>query len=709
MRMDGSCPLGATWDGAGVRFGIFSQHATQVWLCLFDSPASPREEQRLPLERLPSGHWCLHVAGLQPGQLYGFRLAGPFEPHHGHYFNPHKLALDPYARAVSGRLSWHPQLETARRSGGGVTADSTDSAPVLPRCVVVDPVFDWGDDRPPRHPWEETVLYECHVKGLTRRHPQVAPNLRGTYLGLGSPAVLDHLLRLGVTAVELLPLQQFIDERHLIENGLSNYWGYSPVCYFAPEARYAAAAGRQVTEFKSMVRALHHAGIEVILDVVYNHTGEGPLHGPTVCLRGIDNRVYYRADPEDAGLYWDCTGCGNSLNTAHPQVEQLILDSLRYWVTEMRVDGFRFDLAPALARRPYAVDARGRLWQQIRDDPVLHGVKLIAEPWDLGPEGYQTGRFPRGWAEWNDRYRDNLRQFWAGADGQVAELAARFSGSEDIFGQRGPQGAAASINFVTCHDGFTLRDLVSHAHKDNQANGENNADGPDRNYSRNWGHEGPTPDPAINAVRGRMQRNFLASLAVSAGVPMITAGDELGRTQRGNNNAYCQDNDMSWLDWNLLPPQGELLEFTREVLALRRSLRALRRGTFYRGTPVAPGGLKDVAWLREDGREMELSDWQDRSRRALGMLVCAAGPPARPASRKAPAEAPEVLLVLLSAADRSVVFKLPVEGLAVAGHWRRLLSTAQDHPELVPGGGAVELSAGSMQLLAFETKRGGTP
>jgi glycogen operon protein len=594
-------PLGSTWDGQGVNFAIFSENATGVELCLFDRADDVRESARIQLTERDGFVWHAYLPDVRPGQLYGYRVDGPWAPEQGHRFDATRLLIDPYARALSGPV---PSTGT-----------------LMPKCIVIEPTFSWGDDRPPRVPWNRTVIYECHVKGLTKLHPGVPEPLRGTYLGLGMEPVLEHLLALGVTAVELLPVHQSVTESHLTARGLTNYWGYNSIAFFAPDVRFAAdGPGGCVGEFKTMIKRLHGAGIEVILDVVYNHTGEGDERGPTLSLRGIDNASYYRLDPADLRRYVDFTGCGNSLNMLHPRTIQLIMDSLRYWVLEMHVDGFRFDLAPALARELYEVNQLGTFFDIIAQDPVLSRVKLIAEPWDLGPGGYQVGNFPVGWTEWNGQYRDTVRRFWRGDPGLLGELGTRLTGSSDLYGptSRSPY---ASINFVTCHDGFTLHDLVSYERKRNEANAEDNRDGTDANWSRNWGVEGDTARADVLRLRDRAMRNILATLAFSQGVPMIGAGDELGRTQQGNNNAYCQDNPLSWVHWDLDARGTALLEFTREVFRLRRRHPVLRRRSFFRGAPISAGGVKDVTWLRPDGSEYEHDDWNQPDAHVLGMLI----------------------------------------------------------------------------------------
>jgi isoamylase len=649
-------PLGATWDGSGVNFALFSEHAERVELCLFDA-GGERELERLELPERTDLVWHGYLPGAGPGLRYGYRVHGPHEPRRGLRFNPHKLLLDPYARALVGGVQWSDALYGHRLDAepADLFPDTRDSAPAMPRCQVIDPAFDWGEDRPPRIPWHETVIYELHVRGFTRQHPEVPVANRGTYAALGSAPVIDHLRRLGVTAVELLPVQAFIDEHALVRRGLRNYWGYNPIGFFAPERRYAAT-GDPVGEFKTMVRNLHRAGLEVILDVVYNHTAEGGPAGPTLCFRGIDNAAYYRLDPRDPHRYLDFTGCGNTLNLLHPRVLQLVMDSLRYWVLEMHVDGFRFDLAAALARDHQGVNPHSAFLHAVLQDPVLSRVKLIAEPWDVGAGGYQVGNFPVGWAEWNGKYRDAVRDYWRGADGLIGELASRLTGSSDLYGASGRQ-PCASINFVTAHDGFTLRDLVSYDHRHNQANGEDNRDGESHNRSWNCGVEGPTREPGIRALRARQQRNFLATLLLSQGVPMLLAGDELGRTQRGNNNAYCQDNEVSWVHWDLDDEQRALLEWTRRLIRLRREHPTFRRRHFFHGTPVHDSGGKDIHWLHPQGGEMSEEQWRQPSARALGMYL--AGDAIDDLDTRGRRLRDDDFLVLFNAGDQPLEFALP--------------------------------------------------
>jgi len=616
-------PLGATWDGLGVNFALFSEQATKVELCLFNGPQSTKEEQRVELIQYTDQVWHAYLPDVRPGQVYGYRVHGPYRPELGFRFNSNKVLVDPYAKSVVRQTKWHGSMFGYKRGTGQDDGgcDFEDNAAYAPLCAVIDPSFVWGDDTPPRIPWSETVIYEAHVKGLTARHPAVPEALRGTYAGLASEDVIDHLQKLGVTSIELMPVHQHEDEPFLLQRGLSNYWGYSTLSFFAPDIRFASSQGfmDQVREFKMMVRALHSAGMEVILDVVYNHTAEGNRWGPTLSLRGIDNLAYYRLQ-EDKSRYLDFTGTGNSLNMMHPRVLQLIMDSLRYWVLEMHVDGFRFDLASTLARELYDVDRLAAFFDIIHQDPVLSQVKLIAEPWDLGSGGYQVGNFPVQWTEWNGKYRDAVRRYWRGECAVVGELATRLAGSSDLYAHscRKPH---ASINFVTCHDGFTLQDLVSYEQKHNQANKENNRDGTNSNLSWNCGQEGPSQNEEILVLRRRQKRNFMATLFFSIGVPMLSGGDELGRTQQGNNNAYCQDSPLSWYPWDLTSSDASFVRFVRRVSALRRSQPVFKRQNFFQGRSIHGSESKDITWLREDGVEMKHKDWLDPSRCLIGLML----------------------------------------------------------------------------------------
>ena len=711
-----SFPLGASWDGEGVNFAIFSENATGVDLCLFDGPNDARERLCIPLRERNDQVWHCYLPDVRPGQLYGYRVHGPYAPHEGHRFNPAKLLIDPYAKAISGTIKWSDALFAYEVGNpiGDLAPTSDNSAAGTPKSVVVDNAFTWGDDRAPRTPWNRTVIYECHVKGMTALHPHVDERLRGTYLGLASDAMVDHFRALGVTAVELLPVHHFVVDRHLAERGLTNYWGYNSIGFFAPDIRYATSSGglgAQVYEFKTMVKKLHTAGLEVILDVVYNHTGEGSHLGPTLSLRGVDNRAYYRLEPDNPRFYTDFTGTGNSLNMQHPRTIQLIMDSLRYWVTEMHVDGFRFDLAPVLARELFEVNRLSAFFDIIHQDPILSRVKLIAEPWDVGPGGYQVGNFPVGWAEWNDKYRDTVRHFWRGDRGHVPELASRLSGSSDVYAWS-DRSAYASVNFITAHDGYTLRDLVSYEQKHNESNGEQNRDGHGNNISRNWGAEGETRDPAINAARQRVIRSFLATLAFSQGIPMLAHGDEVGRTQRGNNNAYAQDNETTWVNWDLEPWQQELLAFTRRLFAIRRANPVLRRRSFFRGRPVGQAGAKDLTWLRSDGAEMTDADWHAPDLASIGMLI--SGDAADESDERGRPVRGDTMLLLLNASPEPVRFTVPVE--RGRGSWALMVDTAdgetpsavlvEDASYEVPASGVALLRHGANRRLGL---RGYTP
>ena len=661
----GPSPLGASWDGAGTHFAVFARDASGVELCLFSEDGT-RESARLRLCPGPDGVFCGYAPGIGPGQRYGFRAHGAYDPERGLRFNPNKLLIDPCALAVDRPARWHPLLAGYRGGADGPAPDERDSAPVAPRSVVVDTAFDWQGDALPGTAWRDTVLYECHVKGLTARHPAVPGPLRGRYLGLACPPMLSHLRALGVTAVELLPVAHAYHERFLIERNLSNYWGYNSIAFCAPDCRFSSGAlGEQVREFKTMVRALHRTGIEVILDVVYNHTGEADALGPTLSLRGLSNAAYYQLDPHDPRRYVDFTGCGNTLDLRSPQAQQLVLHSLRYWVEHMHVDGFRFDLAPALARSGDGCDVRGGLFAAIAADPLLNRVKLIVEPWDCA--GATRGEFGVLFHEWNDRYRDAVRGFFRGDAGRVPELATRLAGSSDLYARSG-RGPQAGINFVTSHDGFTLRDLTSYAQPHNANNGWQGSDGARENLSRNFGHEGPSADPELCAVRDRVARSMIAVLACSLGTPMLLAGDEIGRSQRGNNNPYGQDNDIGWVDWELGPRERSLLEHTQRCFALRHTIDAFRRTEFFRGEPVPGKAPRDVTWLGADGRELRGEDWHASERRAFGMWVCGHGRDAEPEALQ------PSCLVALNGGDAPVVFTMPV---LPGERWFVLLDTAE--------------------------------
>jgi isoamylase len=667
-------PLGATWDGGGVNFALFSEHATAVALCLYAERDPGKEIRQIRIEQRTDQVWHVYVPGIRPGTLYAFRVNGPYEPRQGHRFNPAKALLDPYAKAIAGTLQWNDAFFGYRTGdpAGDVQPDDRDSAPYLPKSVVVDPTFDWEGDRPPLTRWSRTVIYEVHVKGFTRLHPEVPPELRGTYAGLAAPAAVRHLTELGVTAVELLPVHHSVTEKYQADRGLANYWGYNSIGFFCPDSRYSASGylGQQVDEFKQMVKTLHRAGIEVILDVVYNHTAEGNHLGPTLSFRGIDNDAYYRLSPEDPRYHVDYTGTGNTLNMRHPRTIQLMMDSLRYWVLDMHVDGFRFDLAAALARELHDVDRLSAFFDVIHQDPVISQVKLIAEPWDLGEGGYQVGNFPVGWAEWNGKYRDTIRRYWKGDTGQVAELAYRLTGSSDLY-EMGGRRPYASVNFVTAHDGFTLADLVSYEAKHNLANGEDNRDGTDDNRSWNCGVEGPTRDPKIIALRERQMRNFLATLFLSQGIPMLLAGDEIGRTQRGNNNAYCQDNELSWLAWPPTETGRRLTEFTRRLIRLKHENPVFHRRTFFQGRRIQGSAVKDLAWLRPDGHEMTDDEWPDSGSRSLGLRL--AGDAIEEVDDLGEPIVGDTFLILLNAHHEPVPFVLPAHAARVL--WEPVLDT----------------------------------
>ena len=672
-------PRGATWDGEGVNFALFSEHADKVELCLFDERGR-RELQRIEIKEQTDQVWHCYLPEVRPGWLYGYRVFGPHRPEQGHRFNPNKLLLDPYAKSITGVLHWS-DAHFGYRVGskrGDLSFDRRDNSSGMPKCKVIDPAFTWGEDRSPDVPWHEMIIYELHVRGFTMNHPDVPPPLRGTYGGLATPPVIDYLRRLGVTTVELMPVHSFLDDRHLVERGLRNYWGYNTIGYFAPEGRYSLSG--KIDEFKTMIKTLHSAGIEVILDVVYNHTAEGSHLGPTLSFRGIDNASYYRLMADEPRYYQDFTGCGNTLNMQHPRVLQLIMDSLRYWVVEMHVDGFRFDLASALARELHEVDRLGAFFDIIRQDPVLSRVKLIAEPWDLGEGGYQVGNFPSGWAEWNDKYRDTMRAYWKGDGGVIGEFAERLTGSSDLYSRSGRR-PHASINLITSHDGFTLRDLVSYNGKHNEANGEDGRDGADHNLSWNCGAEGPTDDAAVIELRLRQSRNMLATLLLSQGVPMLLAGDERGRTQQGNNNAYCQDNALSWTDWQPDAAGQSLLTFVQRTIALRRAHPAFHRRGFFQGRPLRGGGVKDILWLQPNGTEMSEQEWDESSARCLGVYLAGDGLLNEIDSRGRPVHDVN-FMILFNAHYERIDFTLPdvpdVPAMPGGGHWELVFDTAVD-------------------------------
>ncbi|MFF0860600.1 glycogen debranching protein GlgX [Nonomuraea sp. NPDC003560] len=690
-------PLGGTWDGVGTSFAVFSEVAERVELCLFHDDDS---EERVPLPEVDGFVWHGYLPGIQPGQRYGYRVHGPYEPSQGRRCDPSKLLLDPYAKAIDGELTWNEALFPYYFTDPSVR-NREDSAPYMPKNVVINPFFEWGNDRPPRIPYHETVIYEAHVRGLTMRHPGVPEDLRGTYAGVGHPAIIEHLLSIGVTAVELMPVHHYVPEHFLVARGLTNYWGYNTMAYLAPHGRYSGSGtrGQQVLEFKAMVRALHEAGIEVILDVVYNHTAEGDHMGPTLGFRGIDNVNYYRLHDGDRRYYLDYTGCGNSLNVRSPHALQLIMDSLRYWVLEMHVDGFRFDLASALARELHDVDRLSAFFDLIQQDPVISQVKLIAEPWDVGPGGYQVGNFPPLWTEWNGKYRDIVRDFWRGTNSALPEFASRLTGSADLYESSGRR-PVASINFVTCHDGFTLTDLVSYDHKHNEANAEENRDGTNDNRSWNCGAEGPVEDPHIVALRRRQRRNFLTTLFLSQGVPMLSHGDEIGRTQRGNNNAYCQDNELAWIDWSMLHAESDLLEFVKTLSKLRREHPVFQRRRFFHGRHP-DNGKRDLVWLTPGGKEMTAGDWHTGYAKSLmvylnGEAITEPGP-------RGERIVDDSFLLLINAHHENLSFTLP--GPEFGAEWLPVLDTCHDVVEEAFGderwraGDLVAVTGRSFQVL----------
>jgi len=661
-------PLGATWDGLGVNFALFSANAQRVELCVFDGDGE-RELERIELPEYTDEVWHGYLPDARPGTIYGYRVHGPYAPDAGHRFNPNKLLVDPYAKEIVGRLTWHDALFGYRIGDPDkdLSFDDRDSAPYAQKARVIDPAFTWGDATGKRWPWRQTIIYEMHVRGFTKRNASLPEALRGTFSGLAEAPTIDYLQKLGVTSVELMPIHAFLDDRHLVEKDLSNYWGYNTIGFFAPEPRYMATAS--VNEVKQMVNQLHAAGIEVILDVVYNHTAEGNEAGPTMSFKGIDNASYYRLLPDQKRYYINDTGAGNTVNLSHQRVLQMVADSLRYWATEMRIDGFRFDLATILAREPYGFDEGGGFLDSCRQDPVLSSVKLIAEPWDVGPGGYQVAHFPPGWAEWNDRYRDTVREFWRGDPGKASEMATRIAGSADMFNRRGRR-PWASVNFVTAHDGFTLADLVSYNEKHNERNGENNRDGQPDNRSFNHGAEGATDDAAIVAVRERQTRNFLATLLLSQGTPMILAGDEISRSQGGNNNAYAQDNEVSWIDWPVLDERArELLAFTQRLIRLRMRHPILQRDRFLSGQHNDELRVKDVTWLTPAATEMEEKHWKDPNTRCFGMMLDGRAQPTGIKQRGTD----ETLLVVMNAYHDVVRFKMP--RVPEGRRWARLLDT----------------------------------
>lgn len=695
-------PLGATWDGQGVNFALFSEHATGVELCLFDAPDSEVERVHIRMSEQTDHVWHTYLPGVTPGQLYGYRVYGPFEPEEGHRFNPSKLLIDPYAKAIKGTIEWSDAMfgyPMGVEEDADLEQDTQDSGPGMNKAVVIDSSFDWGNDTSPNTPLHASVIYELHVKGFTARHPKIEPSIRGTYAGLASPEAIDYFKRLGITAVELMPVHHFVYDNILLDKGLTNYWGYNSLSFFAPHSEYSSSGklGEQVREFKSMVKTLHAAGIEVIMDVVYNHTAEGNHLGPTLSYKGIDNQAYYRLVTDNERYYMDYTGTGNSLNMLHPRTLQLVMDSLRYWITEMHVDGFRFDLASTLARGLHEVGKLSSFLDIIHQDPIISQVKLIAEPWDIGEGGYQVGNFPVLWAEWNGKYRDTVRRFWRGDESQVTELAYRLSGSSDLYQHNGRR-PSASINFITAHDGFTLNDLVSYNEKHNEANGEGNNDGEENNNSWNCGAEGPTDDPEILELREQQKRNFLSTLFFSQGVPMLCAGDECGRTQQGNNNAYCQDNEISWFNWDWSEADRDLFEFTRRAIEIRRSFRVLHRRKFFQGRRIRGTDIRDIRWLNPDGADMTEQEWDTSFVRSLGMLLN--GQVMDEYDERGERIRDDVMLLLINGHWEEIPFKLP--GRTDEPEWYVLVDTNSPKAEVqrtVPCSEIFELKPRSLVLL----------
>ncbi|CAM4057182.1 isoamylase [Pedobacter westerhofensis] len=668
-------PLGSSWDGNGVNFTLYSENATAVELCLFDPDNDEKETMRFSITEQTDLTWHIYVQGLAPGQLYGFRVYGPFEPENGHRFNPNKLLLDPYAKAISGIIDWNDSLFSYKVGDPeeDLSFSETDSAPYIPKSVVIDPSFDWGDDQRPNTPYYNTVIYEAHVKGFTKLHPDIPEDIRGTYAGIGHQVTIDYLKSLGITAIELMPVHHFVADRHLLEKALTNYWGYNTLGFFAPDVRYCSGGkqGQQVTEFKSMVKALHQAGIEVILDVVYNHTAEGNEKGPTLSFKGIDNSSYYRLT-EDKRYYMDYTGTGNTLNAYLPNVLRLLMDSLRYWITEMHVDGFRFDLAATLARELHEVNRLSAFFDIIHQDPTISQVKLIAEPWDIGEGGYQVGKFPIGWAEWNGKFRDCIRDYWSGSENTLPEFADRITGSADLY--KDYRKPTASINFITAHDGFTLHDLVSYNEKHNDANGEDNQDGESNNRSWNCGAEGPTDDQDIIALRMKQKRNFLTTLFLSQGVPMLLAGDELGRTQQGNNNSYCQDNEISWLDWEAA--DQDLRGFTSSLIRLRREHAVFSRKNWFKGQPLKANGIEDIAWFLPDGSPMDDEHWNEGAAKSVATFLNGKGLNTLDDAGNKVVD--DSFYMIFNAHEEEIQYQLP--GDEYGGEWRIIIDTASAAP-----------------------------
>jgi isoamylase len=667
-------PLGATWDGQGVNFSLYAYNATAVELCLFDDNCG-QEHTVVRLFERTNQIWHVYIPGVRPGQCYGYRVHGPFEPTEGHRFNSNKLLIDPYAKAISGSVNWHESLYGYNFGEDDLSFNELDSAPFVPKSVVIDPAYDWEGVEAPNTSYHQSIIYEAHVKGLTKLHPDIPEEIRGTYSAIAHPVIIDHLKSLGITAIELMPVHQFINDNSLTERGLTNYWGYNTIGFFSPDARYSSrgAVGGQVTEFKDMVKALHKAGIEVILDVVYNHTAEGNHMGPTLSFKGIDNAEYYRLT-EDKRFYMDYTGTGNTLNAHYPSVLRLMMDSLRYWVTDMHVDGFRFDLASTLARGLNEVNMLGSFFSIIHQDPTISQVKLIAEPWDIGDGGYQVGNFPHGWAEWNGKYRDSIRDYWRGENSMLGEFASRFTGSPDLY-QGDNRTPTASINFITAHDGFTLHDLVTYNNKHNEANGEDNNDGEDHNRSSNYGVEGETDDEHINQLRTQQKKNMLATLFLSQGVPMLVAGDEMGRTQGGNNNAYCQDNEISWLNWK--GADQDLLQFSKKLLELRKSHPAFCRRRWFQGQPIKGSGVTDIEWFLPEGVEMESHNWDEDYAKSLAVFLNGQGIKSRDKNGKKIFD--DNFYVIFNAHHEGLDYKLP--SARYGGEWHEMINTAGSDPE----------------------------
>jgi isoamylase len=698
-------PLGATWDGKGINFAVFSENADSIELCLFQPGEEKEEYIKIKIEEVTHHIWHVYIPGLKPGQLYGYRAFGPYEPEKGHRFNPNKLLIDPYGKAINGTVKWDNAVFGYEIGSDkeDLNYNEADSAGFMPKAVVIDPHFDWQDDTRLDIPYHNTVIYEIHVKGFTIRRDEIPEDIRGTYAAIAHPACIQYLKELGVTAIELMPVHHFVEDQHLLEKGLTNYWGYNTLGFFAPDTRYSSnrEPGGQVREFKEMVLALHKAGIEVILDVVYNHTAEGNHMGPTLSFKGLDNASYYRLVKDDQRHYMDYTGTGNTLNVQLPNVLALIMDSLRYWVTEMHVDGFRFDLAAALARTLHETDSLSSFFNIIHQDPVISQVKLIAEPWDIGEEGYMVGKFPVGWGEWNGIYRDQVRDFWRGCDVEMTAFAQRFTGSPDLY-QSGYRRPTASINFITAHDGYTLHDLVSYEHKHNEANGEDNNDGEDSNHSWNCGVEGPTEDPGINAFRDRQKRNFLTTMFLSQGVPMLVAGDEFGRTQNGNNNAYCQDNEISWLDWKAADLR--LLEFTKSLIRFCEDHPTFRRRRWFQDLPVTGSDVKDIMWLRPDGHQISDQQWNDETARSFGVFLNGEG--IRCVDFDGSRIKDDHFYIIFHAGDQQLDFTLPNE--ECGSEWRIVINTAEnfigENEYIVTSGDTLNVTGHAVVVLRCPAK-----